>query len=61
MKITISESGKRIKLDKVQSEVLMNALYKFTQEHWNDNFIDKNELNTNLGLIQWLSDIFQED
>ena len=61
MKITISESGKRIKLDKVQSEVLMNALYQFTQEHWNDNFIDKNELNTKLGLIQWLGDIFRED
>ncbi len=60
MKITIRVNGTIVKLDKDQSKVLMDALYQFSTEHWNDNCTNNNELNTKLGLIQWIGNIFQD-
>lgn len=61
MNVTIKGSGRKVKLDEEESEILMSALYQFMSEHWNDNFVNNEDevLSKKLGLIQWIGNVFE--
>ena len=60
MKITIKGNGCKVKLGKDESKILLDALYKFAAEKWNINANDDDEISKQLGLIQWIDNVFED-
>lgn len=60
MKITIKGNGCKVKLDEKSSKMLMDAIFQFASEKWNINSNENDELIMQVGLIQWLGNVFED-
>lgn len=59
MNITIKGNGIKVRLGEDDSLLLMSALYLFMQEHWSENANDDKERSKQMGLIQWIGNVFE--
>jgi len=60
MKITIKDKGYKVKLDEDASKMLMDAIFQFASEKWNLNSNENDELRRQVGLIQWIGNVFED-